>query len=224
MKEVDVKSLKKLGMPLAILVALVAVGFIGFQLLWSQINTLRSELALSRETEVALAAKLQVLNDFEVARGNLFTAILAAIPAENPSIMAISQIRNKSATSGVLVDSIEISRATASDVGTSYVDIGFNVSGSVDNVLGFSQTLSSTAPLGRTEKIDMSASSEGTTAKIIYRVYYSSLPDTIPGIADTLAAFNEDDNNILQKLSTLERAEVTNIEPQAPSLRANPFN
>jgi hypothetical protein len=221
MKELNYKMVKKLIVPIGTILVLVLLIIFGGQFMWGQISQLRTQLKLSRSDEAKLSQKLNVLRNFEV-RGALSSESLShSLPEANPTVSAISQIKNIANQNGVFISDFGVGKGINSEV--SYVDINFDAQAQILPLVTMFTDLLKSAPLGSINKVEIVQNGDIAVSNVSYRVYYSELPKTLPTILEQLTEFTTEDAEIIDKLITLIPPIFVEVPAQGSSPNSNPF-
>jgi hypothetical protein len=222
MKNLPYKTLRKLAVPIGMLVLLIVLVIFGGRFLLGQIGGLRSDLFTVRDQEAKLARKTALLKEFALSGEKTADSLSVAVPRENPSVFAISQVRQIASLSGLFVSNLNVGKGV-SEGDISHTDINFDVEGSLGSTFGFLAELVGSAPLGSVNRISLTRGGDKTTSTVVYRVYYSSFPQVIPPVSQELKEFTPEDNEIINKLVNLVPPSLIEVSPQTPSFNSNPF-
>lgn len=218
-----VKDLKKLSIPIGVLIILIILAFVLGKILTSRVNDMRDELSQVNQEVDLLSQKLDLLNNFSSSSSRVSEAVAIAIPEKSPVVGAISHIRSISSSLGLFTTGLNVGRGLAEGGTLAYSDINFEVHGDLASVVTFLEQLSQTAPIGTVNSVKIGQVAGGINAEIVYRAYYSDFPVAIPSILEPLVEFSDDDNAILTRLTDLTPPTLTEIPPEGPSTNINPF-
>ena len=220
--KISIDLLKKLIVPISVLGCLVLLIIFGGQFLLGRVGSLRSDLTSVRMEESKLKTKLNRLNDFELTGQSTAQSVSVAVPQDNPSVLAISQIRDLAGTSGLFVSRLTAGKSVSGDA-LSYVDIDFDAEGSVNDIINFLTQLKKSAPFGTINKVTLGGSGGALSSTVTYRVYFLAVPASIPPVDDEIPEFDNDDNDIINMLSSLTPPNFVELTPQSPVQNSNPF-
>ncbi len=187
----------------------------------SRITSFRSQEA----TQVVLAKKLAVLQNTGADVLDKSTESTIALPDKNPILGIMSQVKVLVAQEGVRITGVKSSGV--SDFGDNIQKLELTISmesQSYDAITKVASELSSRAPLSTVDSLEISDSTNVKEGELTLVVYWSKLPENLPPLTQPLAAFSPDELTTLSKLSQLSAPQFSNLTPEAPTERENPFD
>ncbi len=212
---------RKLLVPIVTIVVIIILGFSGGNFLIQKIGQLRSDLEAARQEESKLKEKLTILTDFQSA-GSVAEVVAASIPADNPAVDAISQVRLKSGNFGVASLGISVSKPVT-DAALSHTDISYELQGDLLSTISFIEEIVKTSPFNKIKKFSLGSASGGAAYSLNQRIYFGALPLSLGRASDPLAAMSDDDIKIVTDLGNLEKPVFTALTPQPSRTNDNPF-
>lgn len=225
MKRVSLPPDLKLALPyfLAFL-GMIIVGFFAYKISVSEIISQNQKVKSAQSELNVLESKEATLQSIQE---NILTSAdssLAAVPEANSALVALTQIKDLAAREGLAISNLLISSGSTGESEIKTAQISFDLDGSLISIINFGLALKEMAPLMTLEKIITQGGQSGSTADVVITTYWSELPKNIGSLMEPLGDLNEEEQTLLQKFMTLQKPSFTVLQPEAPSVRADPFN
>ncbi len=216
-------KLQILALPLSFLASVLILYLVGGPILLSRIQAARQQVAELKNEKSVLEEKLVALQNFGVESNVYSGAAANALPPANASLLAVSQLRGRASSFGV--DLLNLKAAGENEMAGLYqTQLSFEVDGTLASILNFLASISTFAPLTKLEEVKISESISGIRANVTLTVYWSPFPQRLPELASPLAELTSDELETLTTLGELEAPVFSDLTPQAPSTRADPFS
>jgi Tfp pilus assembly protein PilO len=226
------QDIKILSTPLLILGAVVIVFIISAKVILDNISTLNSKAGQNQQSENQFQTKLNTLQTVNQQVSSESIAVITALPATNPVLTLVSQIKIQSLLLGLTLNDIKSSKASivpGTQISTAEID--FNIDGSYVNIASFISKISNSVPVNRFDTIRInSQSSSGNT---LYRLsatlfpFWAPLPTQLPSIDAPVTELTSDEKIILGNITSLQQPSLNegtvSATPTNPS-RTNPFS
>ena len=217
------QKMKVMLMPLGLLSIMIVLILIIFKVGVSRIGTQRTDLQKATKNETILGQKQQVLQTIENDILSFADATVVAMPDKNPSLVALSQLKTLAEGAGLFLNNIEIGGKAISKSGTLKTTISFEVEGTLSQVLNYLVSTKSFAPLSTIDRVEMAQAGGVIRASVDLAVYWAPLPTKLPAIADPVLELTAVENSLLTELLSLEQPAFSQVLPEAPSARVDPF-
>lgn len=215
-------NITTLALPIIYLVVLIFVAVISLKTGFTQITKQRRSLAAAKQSESVLNEKYSTLQDAQGFISQYVDPASNALPDGNPSLYLVSQLKQMTGVSPVVVLDLNLGKGTvAGDL--SAVSVNFNIAGSVNDVISFYQELSKLAPMIIFNAFDISGDSASVSVETRAESYYSDYPDQLPPITQPISKISSSEMQILEEISTLTPPTFTKLDPSGPFTRENPF-
>lgn len=222
MKQIT-KDLKVLLPRIFIILAIIVLVALSIRFIFDKLNAGRSEEDSAKAEEADLMRKFNSLSSLQ---GSSFPtgSVSAAIPNDNSSFLAISQLENVAGTSGVILSSTRVGPESSAS-GIFHADINLEVEAPFTQIAAFVKNISSVAPLMRVKSVKSLQVKETSQASIIVSTYWAPFPTQLPPISKELLGPTEAEQSMLTKLSALGRPSFEEtVAPEPPSNRTDPFS
>jgi len=105
----------------------------------------------------------------------------------------------------------------------SALSVSFKVSGTLGQITSLLKAIRNVAPIMTLDGVELSDSGGISLADISIKSYWASFPDKIPSITQPIKKFTKEDLDVLLSLSKLTSPGFSNLSPQSPSGRKDPF-
>ena len=211
--------------PLLFLFVMIFAGVFFIKVGVPRVSSQRQKLADVQKEEAILFEKDTLLSQFEKSITKMGNTSLSALPSKNPATSVISALRNLSSEKGVIVGSLTISSGKSDENSISSATVGFDLDTQVSGVFDFIRSLNNTAPINRLEVISLNQDEASSVANISLKIYWSSLPGTLPALTDPLPPLGDEEQSIISEFASLKRpSSFGEVTPTGPSGRADPFN
>ena len=183
-----------------------------------------SAIREAKNQQIKLRQKLSILQSPEVGISKSDLAY-AAIPSENPSLIALSQIRTIASTTGLSLTSFSVSQPVKVK-NLWKITISFDVDGNMVSIFNFLDVLSNSAPVLTVEKYKLATNGQEARANIGVNYYWSPLPKQIPPISES-TDFTKEELETLDQMTKLtsppKTAPVSPIIRGSVPVKENPF-
>ena len=209
--------------PLALLVVLLLLFVFALRIGIGQIISLSRKVAESKVEEQVLTEKLEILKTSEDSALPLADLSLVAIPAENPALIVISQLKNLAGEKGVGVSNIE-AKETAAFASIFHADIEVTVDGEIGPLFDFLKGLGSISPLLTLDQVIIRQESGITKVQALIFGNFAPLPTTLPSITSPLDELTAEEKDILAKISSYSQPVFSEVTPSGPFERVDLFN
>lgn len=154
--------------------------------------------------------------------GQAFNA-LNAVPADSPSLFALSSIREMATNRGLSISDARVSTGT----GENQVDVSITLEGGIIPTLLFISDTKIATPLMRVSKLEFGGKGEVIPkTRLTVVVAWAPIPFSIGRPEDPLEGFLPAELEVLTKISHLRRpasGQFTPFTPQTGTGRQNPF-
>ena len=217
------KNLKAIVVPISLLFLGVFLFLIVFKVGISRINTQKANLQKSERDETILTQKQEILQSLEAEVLGYADSVSTAMPDKNPSLIAISQIKQLAETNAISLADIEVGNPTKDKKGLSRVVLSFEVEGALPQVLSYLAAMDNFAPLSTVDKVEITQAAGTSRATIDLAVYWAPLPTKLPAISEPVREFTANEAALITELSELQQPIFTEVKPSLPSGRIDPF-
>lgn len=206
--------------PLVIVVILFfVVGNFGI----AKITDIRAQVANAQRDQNILSQKATLLETVSQTLGNSPDLAATALPEDNASLLVISQLKNISFASGVILSNIKGGPQVPDPSGLSRADINFEVDGSRSQVISYLKALTKMAPITVIDKVKINEVGGGAKAAISIKAYWSPLPKTLPPVDQALSDLTPDERNVLAAVATLTQPVFSAVPAGTAAGKTDPF-
>ncbi len=217
---------KKLGSPIAMLLTILILLFLGGQYGYSIINSKMTALDQITTEKNNLEKKKQTLQNIRNSFEDNLEIPVIALPSKNAALWVIANMRTKSQENGVTISEIELTDESNLTTDISRVNLTHTAtSDNIDNLVSYLKSLQTVIPIVSVVEADVSYTDETRsllTAEVEIASYYSAFPDTLP---DTqISELSAAEQQTLTDLTLLTKPEFTTMTPLEDTSRDNPFN
>ena len=209
--------------PLLIVVALIIVFVGAFNLVAARITSLIAENEEAIKTTQTLQTKLSSLESTQTQISNYAQSLIAALPAKNSSLIALSQAKSLAAENSLVLDNISVG-SELSDAAISHVDVIFDVTGASQGVFSMIEALSNVAPISRVSKVKVTAVGASHKASVALTSYWAALPTQISAVSDPLGDISPQEQELLNKLGGLRQPQFLELTPTLGAGKIDPFS
>ena len=224
LKDMDIKDLKPLMLPLLSVFSLVILSIVSFNILNSRISAKKTELDTSKSEEETLIEKRKVLSEFDsLVSSSTLSSIDLAFPGENPALMMLSQINNLSSSFGLTVVELNVGKETDFENDTKKVSINLSIDGPLEGVINFVKTLGTLSPVNVVDNVEFINSGDLTRADIFLLLYFSEHPTKLPPITEAIKGLSVEETDLLFEINSLTSPTFGILIPQEPVARQDPF-
>lgn len=215
---------RPLLVPAVALVVVVMIAIIGVPPLYGQIRQARAVVSEAQKKSDILSEKIEVLEGARnIPLQSLSEDVAVALPQENPSLMALSQVRRLAEEEGVALASVKSGGVAASDAST--VSISFELIGQLVSIRNFIDKLETAAPLLKLSKTQMSVEDGLSTAQAKIETYWAALPEKLPEVDEPINALTDQERSLLNEVAQLNKPEFAQgVVITGSSGRTNPFS
>ncbi len=215
-------NIKSLGIPFLYLIFSIMFLIVFFKIGLSQINNQRKILADEQSSNKILQQKEFLLRNFQTGIEEFVDASANAIPEKNPVLVMVSQLKNLSAIQGVTLTSFKVGTESQHE-GISAVELSVGVEGTPSTLFNFLQTLSQVSPISLIDKVKINTVAGAATGNISIKVFFAPFPQRLPALTEPIVEFSDQENKLLEELSSLSPPLFSNLNPQSPAAREDPF-
>lgn len=206
---------------------MVGGGFYFFQ----RFSDNNASISQIQSENMVLENRIEVLKSLTEELSEYVDVAYSAVPESNAGLIAINAIKQMQGERQIFIDSVNV-RTSLSEVGTQQLtEVGFEVSGEINEVMAFAQALSSSLPLLRMKEMETRLASDNfATARLNMEVVSKYLPVELPSIKEPLEVLSWEDKEMLSKIKAYSRPSlvtdrVSSDESAAGSYgRSNPFS
>ncbi len=217
------QKIKVMLVPLALLLAMIAMAAVVFKVGVNRISSQRSGLQNATKNETILSQKQQVLQTLESNILSYADAAIVAMPDKNPSLIALSQLKVLAERNTVILSNIEVGGKIKDKSGTSKTIVSFEIEGTLAGVLDYLISTKSFAPLSIIDRVEIAQAGGVIRASVDLAVYWVPLPTKLPPISEPVRELTASETNLITELSNLEQPLFIQVVPTDPSGRADPF-
>ncbi len=222
MKQIT-KDIKVLLPRILIILAIIVLVALSTRFILDKLNSGQAEEDTAKSEEADLTRKFKSLSALQ---GENFPtgSVSAAIPNDNSSFLAISQLEQVAAENSVILSSTRVG-PESSGSGTFHSDINLEVEAPFAKIAAFVKSISQVAPLMRVKSVKSLQVKETNQATIIVATYWAPFPTQLPPISKELLGPTDAEQEMLTKLSSLKKpAFEQTVTPQPPTSRVDPFS
>jgi hypothetical protein len=208
------------GFPLfLVIIFFIFVGKYSF----SKVADLRSQIGTAQNSEMVLTQKLSVLQTISTTAESGARAASLAVPATNPSLIVVSQLRNLAISNGVILSAIKSTSGAANTNGLDQAIISFTVDGARPQVFSFLAGIDKIAPISLVDKIRMTEGGGALRADIGIKTFWAEFPKTIPSVTTPISDLTTGEKETLTKILGLIQPNFTEVAPSQGAINPNPF-
>ncbi len=189
----------------------------------STLYTERDKLAQTKKDHSVLTEKQQVLSGLSQNILPQADASLIAVPGQNPSLLVVSQIKSLANQNSLTIKDISVSSPN-SQGDLNSVGLTLSLEGQTGEIINFINGLKSLAPLVFLNALKITNANQISDASVNIVSYSSDLPKKITSLTEPLISLTDDENKILNRLSSLIAPSQVQLAPTEPTTRDNPFN
>lgn len=216
---IEIKTILK---PVLFFIVLIILSIIVAKEGFARISSLRNQLDAEKQKEAILAQKESLLREVAADTSVNTEVSLAAVPAKNPALIALSQFKTLSSDKSVLLSNIKVGME-AKETDLSSIEIRLDVEGNLSSVLDFMKTINTLLPITLVEKVKLSSQGEISRASVIVKVFFSSYPTQLTSLTEPLEGLTTEEKAVLAKLAQSVMPSFVEVQPLPVGLRANPF-
>lgn len=217
------QKMKAMLLPLGLLSIMIVLILVIFKVGVSRIKTQRAELQKATKNETILGQKQQVLQTIENNILSYADTAITAMPDKNPSLAALSQLKNLAERNTLNLNSIEVGGKVANKSGTSKTTISFEVEGTLSQVLNYLLSTKNFAPLSTIDRVEIAQAGGVIRANVDLAVFWAPLPTKLPAMVEPVSELTASEENLITELLSLEQPLFSQVIPEAPSSRIDPF-
>lgn len=232
MKEI-VTRYKNLLFPILVVVGLVIMSFAVGSFLIGRVGSVRAEIkAVDTENEV-LASRLETLRSLDPNLAATVNFVSIAVPERNPSVLVTRQLRTLATKWTISLSNLSITTQMADASSESETaplnmhEIGFEASGTYQNLFDFVANLSEIVPLVNLSSLSLRTPvGENFSAQIRLFAQSAPFPRELPALDEALVGLTESEQEALDAIESYA-APVIDTAPQATGssgpIRVNPY-
>lgn len=209
----NTKQVIKSVAPLLIVIILfLFVGKFGV----GKITGLSTKIKDSKRTQTILQEKLNILTSVSQTAAVNAGRVVYALPESNPTIAALSQLKNLALTNNLILKEIRSSNSS-SDTSFSSVNISFSVEGARDSILAFINSIKTVAPIMLVSRAQLREGQDIAKADITVSSFWAGLPSSIPPVTQTVSDLTASEKEMLIELSQLNQLVYTSTNSATSS-------
>jgi hypothetical protein len=215
-------ELKAILKPILFLVVLIILSVIVIKEGFARISTLKDQLSTAKKDEAILSEKESFLREVSPDISTNADLSVAAIPAKNSTLIALSQLKSFSSTNNVSLSNIKVG-VESKEEDLSSTQIRFDAEGNLSSVLAFIKGLSNLLPISIVEKVKLASQGETSRASVSIKVFFSPYPTKLTSLTEPIEDLSADEKSILSKLNQSIMPSFVEVQPLGPSGRIVPF-
>jgi len=189
----------------------------------SKVTDLRSQIKTAQNSETILTQKLNILQTISSTAESGARAASLAVPATNPSLIVVSQLRNLATGNGVIISAIKSTMGAASVAGLNQAIISFTVNGTREQIFKFLSSIDKIAPISLVDKIRMTEGGGVLQADIGIKTFWADFPKTIPPVTTPISDLTPAEKETLTKILGLIQPNFTEVTAAQGEVNPNPF-
>jgi len=196
--------------------------------LFHRISSLQSQINSAESQRNSLQKKVNNLRQaqIEIASSNATDVVAMALPAQNPSLLILSQIRTQIFENQLSLIEAKVDKLDSAGKVLLPLRINLSVEGKYNNLSVFLDQLPQLLPLLQIESLEVRVRNERYQAELNLRSYWSPFPETLPALTQAINPISASEKDTIQRLSEFTMPSTLNyttLEPSAPETRSNPF-
>lgn len=207
---------------LVLLGVFLILAFSVYRLAVTQIPAQKNKLASQLAKEQALRQKSELLRSIEADAASQADIIASALPAQNSSFVAVSQIRVLASQNLIIISNLRIG-AESKDGAVASTDIGFDAEGDISSLLTLLESLGGVSPIMVIDKVQINQAGGTARATARVKVFWAELPKVLPAITEPVSDLTPEEEKTLIKVLGLTPPDFVFLEPQTPRENLNPF-
>lgn len=216
-------NIKVLAFPSILAISLIVLSILVFKNGVSRIYEKLDELEELDKTVSTLEEKVGILRQIEGIVLEQVDTSLVSLPEKNPSMISLQQLENLAQNKGIEIIN-KTSKGKQSALPSLFSgSIDLELTGQLQNLLNFLQDLDTIAPITTIAEINIKGEENGVSSSSALSVYWGTYPTKIPPITEPIKTLTQNEENLLGKLTALNKPDLVKLEAQAPSTRVNPF-
>lgn len=147
----------------------------------------------------------------------------SAIPSDNPSVLALSQIRTLAQENGLLISSFQIGESQEPKKTGRVVAATANVEGSIFSIISFLRTIENSTPLLKITDLKLTLSGGSVLAKATVVSSWNPLPSELGKVDSPISGISGTEQELLGKLSGLRLPQISQSPVGQPAGKPDPF-
>lgn len=207
----------------SVLILFLIVGRFGI----GKIRVVRDQISKAQKDEKTLTQNLKILSTVsETINGDKTSLVTLALPSTNPSLLAISQLKNLAITNGLLITTIKAGNEVKDNSGLSRVDIAFEMRGDKRAIYSFLGGIGKLAPIMLISKVKITESTGNTGANVTIASFWEALPKDLPATTELITDFTQKDKELLNNILSLTPPTISgasDLPASQESGRVDPF-
>jgi Tfp pilus assembly protein PilO len=215
-------ELKVIIKPILFLVVLIILSLIVVKEGVGRISSLKGELEVEKKNEAVLSQKESFLREIQSSVSTNMEFSLAAVPARNPALIVLSQLKKLSLDKEVILSNVKIGTETK-EADLSSIQIRFDIDGNLSSVVDFTKSINNLLPISLVEKVKLASQGETSRANVSIKVFFSPYPKKLTSLTESLTDLSTEEKNLLSKLTQLIMPDFVEVQPFGPGMRTNPF-
>lgn len=214
---------KKLIISVFVTISVSVLFFVLIKIGIGKVVSQRSETKKLEKNITVLNQKIDTLSKVEDALSKNIKFFSLALPEDNPSLLISYMVKVNSAQMGLIYDNLK-GGSEGKDKNVSKVDITFDLEGPFENMITFTKATENFSPIVTLEKLKMNQSGGIFSSSFTLRGYWAALPENIPTVTQAISDFTEAETTLITRISKLLLPAFSDLAPNKPSTRTDPFN
>ncbi|MEK7526150.1 MAG: hypothetical protein AAB546_01580 [Patescibacteria group bacterium] len=193
---------KKILIPAGLLLVLLVAFFLAGKYFLGRISGLNSQITAAKTEQIALQAKLAILEENQTSVDSFKEKVVLALPSENPVLAGVSQIRSAASAGGVIINNLSGGQITKKD-DVNQIAISFDLETDIATAFAVVKAISNSAPVSTISKFSIVSSSENPRISVVINYHWSALPKQLPDITDSSKQLTDEEQKVLAIISNM---------------------
>lgn len=191
------------------------------------INQISSQMKTLNElsgSEKKLEEKANLLKNMGPIVVDQADQTVIAIPEKNPAVVMLFQLSNLANEKELIVTEKEVAVPSRSKDGIESSIVTLKAVGQIEQILPYLLEIKTLAPLSNIIEVNMKEDKTFLEIETKVAVYYSDFPTTIPSVAQPVNKLSKNEEQIYERISDLRLPNLSELSPNDPTIREDPFN
>jgi len=210
-------------MPIVYMAILICLFFVFIKVGLDKYITQQKLLREFRVQQNILSQKVNYLTENQSVIKQNTGLVSVALPEKNPALLLIANIKSFQSQVPLLISNIKVTSPSKLGQTKYSLGISFTVEGDIAGIMDLIGKLNNILPITLINRIMISGEGGAYLADIRITTFWENLPQKIPSVTDPIKLMSKDSITLLTKLQGMARPEFTNMSPQSPTTRTNPF-
>ncbi|OGM73893.1 hypothetical protein A2191_00105 [Candidatus Woesebacteria bacterium RIFOXYA1_FULL_38_9] len=186
------------------------------------------EITENKKEIISLEERLKVLEKSATYISKpAATSLTQALPAENATILALSQIKKIAAENNTVINNVEvdITENITENLSTAAIKLTLE-NETINDFTTFFTNLSHSLPITSTQEITFKLDQEQIESRLEFNVYWAPFPATLPSLTTPLSELSSEEKEILSLIDSYDKFEQSTVPSLSPTTnpgRTNPF-